>query len=85
MHLSPARSTTHQQPTLEALALCRSLTQLKVWGVSKKKYSTRMRFELTRAEPNGLPTSPVVQIAGHRLNHSAILSISTDDVLQPRI
>lgn len=33
-----------------------------------------MRFELTRAEPNRLPTDPVVLIAGDRLNHSAILS-----------
>lgn len=34
-----------------------------------------MRFELTRAEPNRLPTGTVVRLAGDRLNHSAILSV----------
>lgn len=42
-----------------------------------QKISTRVRFELTRAEPNSLPTLPVVHIAGHRLNRSAILSTTS--------
>ena len=39
-----------------------------------------MRFELTRAEPNRLPTGTVVRLAGDRLNHSAILSATVLDI-----
>ena len=45
----------------------RVLGQKKVFGVVCRKSSTRMGFEPTRAEHNGL--------AVHRLNHSATLSL----------
>jgi hypothetical protein len=45
---------------------CKEKREIIVDKKVKKVLSTRMRFELMRAEPNGL--------AFHRLNHSATLS-----------